>query len=241
MTFSVTRVTFFTTVCHHLLIGFQLGTVIGCADGEWQCIDGSACVQESDVMNGQTTCTDGSDENPQYHVGRNCSDGGFRCASGECIPLHNVCDVGVYQDCSDDSDEGAHCHDWNCDPDYFKCADGLQCIHKDFVCDGINFQTIFESMISFGHGCKDKSDEHNSLCPCPEDGWPCDDGDGCVNITEVCDENTNCKDGSDEIKCGEWQCPAGYWQCDDRRCIKSEYVCDGRNATEETQFGCKDD
>ena len=68
---------------------------MGCADGEWECTDLSACVQESQIVDGVRDCTDGSDENPQFHVGRPCRNDGFRCASGECIEQHNVCDLGV--------------------------------------------------------------------------------------------------------------------------------------------------
>ncbi len=46
--------------------------------------------------------------------------------------------------------------------------------------------------------CFDKSDEHNLLCGCIENYWPCLDGERCISNELVCDGALNCPDFSDE-------------------------------------------
>ncbi len=87
-------------------------------------------------------CSDGSDENPQYHLGWNCEDEYFKCPDDHhCISATRVCDgdrlfsVNDFSRCFDGSDE-ANCEDWQCVQSFWKCADNKQCISAGGVCDG---------------------------------------------------------------------------------------------------------
>uniref|UniRef100_A0A1I7XJN0 Low-density lipoprotein receptor domain class A n=1 Tax=Heterorhabditis bacteriophora TaxID=37862 RepID=A0A1I7XJN0_HETBA len=88
---------------------------------------------------------------------------------------------------------------------YLRCQDGLQCIHKRWMCDGRK-------------DCSDHSDEEPQICgkkgrsgtsgasgkfinrqmKCPETWFYCRDASACVDPALVCDKHNDCKDGSDE-------------------------------------------
>ena len=149
--------------------------------------------------------------------------------------------------CQDNSDEGAHCANWDCllnsEHQYWKCADNLQCIRAFYVCDG---RPHFPGAVGYTYGCRDKSDEHNQLCGyCTGDNeWPCQDGDGCAHAAQVCDGNSHCNDGSDEYKdvCLVWNCTHGMWKCRDNvLCIPLSSICDGeiRCIDSSDEQGCR--
>ncbi len=121
--------------------------------------------------------------------------------------------------CTDGSDEGLYCLNIDCPAGYWKCADNLQCIHADLVCDG--------ELKDIPYGCKDKSDEDRELC-CRGD-WTCLTGTDCVPKQSVCDGIVNCNDGSDELleMCTHWACHTEMWKCNDLKCIYQTEVCDG--------------
>ncbi len=194
-----------------------------CAEGFWKCVDNSSCIKLTHIMDGfYSHCLDGSDEDPSLHVGRVCSAGYHICDDKlQCIEEKYWCDgrdadVETPSGCNDGSDEGLHCLHTDCLPDYWKCANNLQCISVYKVCNGWK-------------DCNDGSDEHNQLCGCDGD-WPCHDGDGCIRATAVCDGEDSCTDGSDELYqvCDNFTCLEGTWTCQNRKCIESNTVCDGK-------------
>ncbi len=194
-----------------------------CSDGYWKCNNNITCVEESGILDGYPDCPDGSDENLQYHMGRSCKEGYKMCDDKkQCVLDIYWCDGRTIHDgehftCNDGSDEGPHCENWDCNHRYWKCVDNLQCIPSWTVCDGNDFSS---SLLS---GCKDRSDEHNRLCGCGEDEWPCKDGNGCVKKVHVCDSMTHCQDSSDEAVpfCLNWICTDGFGKCDinSTRCV----------------------
>ncbi len=213
----------------------------------WRCRNIYECVYWQWILDGKADCADGSDEVPLYHIGRTCLEGYLRCNNTvQCIKHEywcdgrNAADALVLQDlstitvgCQDSSDEGYECETWDCPIDFWKCADGLQCIKAKYVCDGRNFTFKDQDVIirymydAEVYGCKDASDEHGKLC-CTHD-WPCLDGHGCVENELVCDGNADCNDESDEFLsiCRTWNCSEGMWKCHDLKCIDLTKVCDG--------------
>ncbi len=160
-------------------------------------------------MDGESDCKDGSDEIRGNHAERNCSKGLFQCDNHECIFIDLVCNGD--KECSDGSDE-VNCKEWECLPDYWKCANNLQCLHVKGVCGTLRGESDY-------YHCSDDSDEHNKLCGCPEEtDWPCVNGDGCIATNKVCDGKNDCNDKSDEEEsfCRAWNCSQGQWPCFDQ-------------------------
>lgn len=85
----------------------------------------------------------------QGAFGNNCEAPNFKCKSGECITVNNVCNN--IRDCVDNSDEH-NCDYSSCGKDNFQCLSG-QCIPKRWECDG-------------DCDCKDGSDEHENCRKC---------------------------------------------------------------------------
>ncbi|VDI15989.1 Hypothetical predicted protein [Mytilus galloprovincialis] len=74
-----------------------------------------------------------------------CPNDEMMCADGlQCIHMTYECDG--FDDCTDESDEGEACIDFECTKGYKKCNDKMQCIKEKYWCD--KFQD-----------CKDFSDE----------------------------------------------------------------------------------
>ncbi len=173
----------------------------------------------------------------EYHVGRTCPEGYYKCDNNrQCIDIHNVCDGGANlgDQCLDGSDQGEFCFDWECPQDSWKCAENPKCIYTG---SGLTSFGTGGSRVCDGHkdclvcsedgNCTDISDEANTLCICGEDEWPCQDTDGCVKKLQVCDGIKNCNDESDETVdfCTEWECLPGYGKCEDvPKCVA---WCDG--------------
>ncbi len=143
---------------------------ITCPPRKWKCKDGLRCIYKAQVMNGDIDCQDGSDENLMYH---DCPKKGWvKCNdSTQCIQNTGWCDGRAYSyeyefdecyACRDGSDEGPQCRDYDCLPNYWKCADDLQCIPVENVCDG---SVIPGDINCFNkkQNCRDKSDESNVL------------------------------------------------------------------------------
>ena len=71
--------------------------------------------------------------------------------------------------------------------------------------------------------------------------WKCPNGK-CIHDTDVCNYvRYGCRrytedtydlliDNSDEDEemCKAFNCPTGYWKCAHNKCIKNEYVCEGK-------------
>ncbi len=187
------------------------------------------------MVNVEIDCKDGSDEDPSYLVTVPCADGFTRCKNGKCIHYWSWC-TG-YVTCGDGSNEGEHCLDYECPPDYWKCWDNTQCIENKRVCDResnmkkleIRWYGRYQKDKDFSAECHDRSDEHNVLCGCPASrSWPCKDGFGCIHYSEVCNGVADCNNGTDETPstCANHTCMIGHVKCKDkdRPC---EPRCDG--------------
>ncbi len=187
-----------------------------CLRNGWKCRDKTTCVQEDMILNGQRDCPDNSDEVMENHIGKTCLEGEYQCDNLQCISadhLAEVCDgltsMFGWLGCRDDSDE-AHCKEWTCLPDYWKCADNKTCI------------PLYNVMDSYPD-CRDESDEivkYHVNRGCKIGQFKCDNL-RCIQPEHVCDGSTlsyhDCYDGSDEVDCEKWACIPGFWKCADNK------------------------
>ena len=195
-------------------------------DGLEECSDGSDEENCFEKMFGLTFTTTArttilQDSNPD------CIEDKFRCGDGSCLPSRLVCD-GL-TDCNDGSDE-SDCSQENksttsttekaindvqkCTKEEFQCDNG-SCISSRWVCDGLS-DCIDESD---ERDCKGKSkssnleveitspnsvlqssaEVENSICEA--DQFECRFETSCIPERWVCDNQIDCKDGSDESDC----------------------------------------
>ncbi len=73
---------------------------------------------------------------------------------------------------------------------------------------------------------------------CSAGRWKCKDGKQCIEERNLCDDEIDCIDKSDEDYdlCTQWTCTEGYWKCkDDFQCILKYFVCQG------DRLGCYDE
>ena len=221
-----------------------------CLEGYWKCKDQSKCITVDQVCNGflepyhgyslESDCKDGSDESDCEQW--TCPEGFFKCHDQtKCIHSKFVCDgdqfdyskyADQYLDCQDDSDE-LHCEEWECLPDFWKCADNRTCVKRRSIMDGIP-------------DCNDGSDElqrYHIGRTCLEGEYKCDNLQCLPSDVRVCPGHAICSDNSDELLCEQWNCTPGFWKCDDNvQCIAAEFVCDGsnNNDNDNNNNGCTD-
>ncbi|XP_064366280.1 prolow-density lipoprotein receptor-related protein 1-like [Dromaius novaehollandiae] len=204
------------------------------------CRDGTECVAQEYLCDGEKDCVDGSDEDGCAQL---CDiPGAFHCSSGAaCVRPGERCD-GVPQ-CPDASDE-AGC--WTPTQDCaLRCDGASRCIPESWLCDG--------------HAdCLDRTDEQGCVPrECSPNEFPCLSGQ-CVAAALRCDGDRDCRDGSDEEGCavprpllcrtGELACPRSgecvpeAWRCDgtpDCRDGTDEQGCPrGERLCGERQWGC---
>jgi len=174
-----------------------------------------------------------------------CLNDEFKCRDEQlCVKASTLCDGTP--DCHDRSDEEACARDQKCAEPLFKCEeeDPIKCINPHWVCDG-------------RRDCKDGSDESN--CKQPEAHRPiasvsreygdvslrasvetvnhcnvttefrCKNG-LCIPNDHVCDDISDCMDGSDEerVMCASKPCNKDQFTCTKQKnCIPKRWRCDG--------------
>ncbi|XP_064917564.1 prolow-density lipoprotein receptor-related protein 1-like isoform X3 [Columba livia] len=199
---------------------------LSCPRTHVPCHDGTECVAQEYVCDGEKDCVDGSDEDGCAQL---CdTPGAFHCASrAVCVGAGERCD-GVPQ-CPDASDEtGCWTPTQEC---ALRCDAATRCIPQSWLCDG--------------HAdCLDHSDEQGCVPKeCGPAEFSCRSGQ-CVALVLRCDGDPDCRDGSDEENCAVPRplvCRAGEVACPrSGECVPEAWRCDGaadcRDGTDEQ--GC---
>ena len=209
-----------------------------------------------DVCDGQTECTDGSDERDcggqspgrprpfRSLLGLNATCNPttqFMCKNGACIPKNATCDGR--NDCndtaaSDESRETCPTQPIVCRGAQIKCPNTNLCIMPPDLCDNYD-------------DCGDGADEKRDFCmatPCPAMFVRCKTSQRCIPETWVCDGDKDCGDGSEDEDYPECKtratCFGEYtFRCNNTRCINRAFVCDGENdcndgSDEDTRHTC---
>ena len=216
-----------------------------CDEGEFTC-ENFRCIPESQLCNGINDCKDNStsDEAMELCKDRNvtCPNSNLSCKTTTiCVEPYWLCDGD--NDCGDNSDEDPlHCGQRTCPPNSFRCPDH-RCIPATWYCDG-------------DEDCDGGADEKGCEAQnrtCFGDLFTCDNGNCIPNVyvschemsccviklnlptLQVCDNDNDCLDGSDErANCETRTCDSEKeFECSRNkdwgrtRCIDKKWVCDG--------------
>jgi len=184
--------------------GDKVNYKLVCLNDEFKCRDERLCVKAGTVCDGTPDCYDRSDEEACAYE-QTCAEPLFKCENEDplkCINPHWVCDGR--QDCKDGSDES-------------DCRQPLA--HRPIASVGREFGDLslrptFETVVNH---CNVTSE------------FRCDNG-LCVPNDHVCDDISDCMDGSDEerVMCANKPCNDAQFTCtQDKNCIPKRWRCDG--------------
>lgn len=133
-----------------------------------------------------------------------CANNRYRCEGGnKCIPLKWICD-GVH-DCDDKLDE-RNCFTGN-ETSIPYYVNAKQIGEAQDILDGIRRSTV---------------------SGCPKSTYSCDAGDKCLLLSSLCDDISDCRDGTDEKNCPlKPVCESNKLSCDEgEKCLPLTWVCD---------------
>uniref|UniRef100_A0AAR2M2N8 Heparan sulfate proteoglycan 2 n=1 Tax=Pygocentrus nattereri TaxID=42514 RepID=A0AAR2M2N8_PYGNA len=162
---------------------------------------------------------------------RSCLADEFACNNGMCIPLDYVCDKRA--DCSDMSDEE-------------NCVTGLLTVltstnmplDKSTIPPALN--PVFVMAVLRCPSTDSPAPTTTPVVtvevkpppgpvPCRADQAMCQSGE-CISREYLCDGERDCRDGSDELKCGTPSpCEPNEFKCQNGRCALKLWRCDGDN------------
>ncbi|XP_078621857.1 low-density lipoprotein receptor-related protein 2-like isoform X1 [Branchiostoma floridae x Branchiostoma japonicum] len=157
-----------------------------CSSSQLRC-NNSACYNSNQRCDGNMDCRDGSDEFNCTTI--RCQSGQFTCMNGQCVPGSYECDHD--NDCGDGSDEHDDCVFPTCSGDQFTCQNG-RCVPQEYICD-------------LDNDCGDASDEMSCLPTppaCQPDQWACPNTTQCIQISQLCDGQSDCPNNMDESRPG---------------------------------------